>query len=118
VIENVLKDNEFTFKGLNPVFDFNLHHGSTCFIAEIKISTGEPSPGDIEIYISQSMEKWEFLRLHSCNKGTEQRILLKEEVYAKYLRLKCLDNIRGGNLCCVRFVKVYGVPIQQSGSHI
>lgn len=110
-MENVLKDNETVYKAMNPVLDFTLHHGVMCFVGEIYLSSVEPGPGDIEIYVGKALDRWDLLTVHRCGRELEQRILFKQEVHAKYLRLKCLDNLRGGNLCCIRFVQVFGVPL-------
>jgi len=111
IVENVLKDNESIYKAMNPILDFTLHHGVMCFVGEIYVSSVEPGPGDIEIYVGKALDRWDLLTVHRCGRELEQRILFKQEVHAKYLRLKCVDNLRGGNLCCIRFVQVFGVPL-------
>lgn len=117
VVENVLKDNEQIYKALNPVLDFTLHKGASCFIAEIRIYGVDPAPGDIEIYVSDSLDRWEFLMTHTSSKDMSRRISVKEEVYSKYLRIKCIDNLRGGNLCAIRYVQVFGLPTHLIGDY-
>lgn len=111
IVENVLKNNDSTYKALNPVLDFTLFKGVLCFIAGLRVESGEPTAGNIEVFTSETLDQWEHLMTHRSSKDAVQVINFNEEIYAKYLRLNFLDNIRGGNLCTVRFVQVIGLPV-------
>ena len=66
VVENVLKDDETIYKGLQPVFDFTLLDGKVCFIAEVLIWGGEVGPAIVEVSVGNSLDSWQFVKEYSC----------------------------------------------------
>jgi len=110
LVENVLKDDDAVYKALNPTLDFSLHNGLTCFLSEIRLYPGDCGPSSIEIYVSDVLDKWSFLRDYKCNRDFEQKISIPGEIYTKFIRIKCLNNVRGGNICSIRHIKIIGFP--------
>ena len=110
VVENVLKNDNSVYRAVTPCFDFTLNHGGPCFVAEVIIYPGDCGPADIEIYVSSMSEKWSFLKEHRCGREAETRISLPGEQIAKYLRINCLTNVRGGKIVSVRHIVVRGLP--------
>ena len=109
VVENVLKNDESVYRGLTPNYDFTLNYGGNCFIAEVHLFPGECGPEQIEIYTSSVIDKWNFIKEFKCNRDPQQKFLLPGEQIAKYLRVSCLNNIRGGNIVSVRRILITGV---------
>lgn len=110
VIENVLKNDNSVYRALTPSLDFTLNHGGTSFIAEVLLYPGDCGPADIEIYISNMADKWAFVKEQRCGREFETKITLPGEQVGKYLRIKCLNNARGGNIVSIRHVMVRGLP--------
>ena len=105
----MLKDDESVYKALTPAIDLTIHNGSMCFISEVIVHPGDCGPANVEIYVSSSHEKWSLVKTYECSKSGPQRMLLPGEQVHKYLRVRCLNNIRGGNLVNVRYVQVKGL---------
>lgn len=62
MIENVLKDDESVYKALTPSLDFSLGNGALCFISEVILYPGDCGPANVEIYVSNTMDKWTFVK--------------------------------------------------------
>jgi len=56
VVENVLKDDESSYKALNPSIDLILGGGNLCFISEVLVAGGDGGPSKIEIYTSNVVD--------------------------------------------------------------
>ena len=110
VIENILKNDNSVYRTLTPNIDLTLNSGGTCFVAELILFSGDCGPADIEVYISNMLDKWTFVKEHRCRRDSETKISLPGEQAAKYLRIKCLNNVRGGNIVSIRHVVVRGLP--------
>lgn len=109
VVENVLKDDDSVYKGLNPILDFTLHNGLVCFVSEIRLYPGDCGPANVEIYLSDTFEKWTFVKDYKCTREGEQKMILPGELYGKFLRIKCLNNVRGGNISSIKQIIVIGL---------
>jgi len=59
--------------------------------------------------VSNSHEKWTFVKQYECSKGETQRLIVPGEHVAKFLRVRCVKNIRGGDIVTVRHVVVKGL---------
>lgn len=114
VVENVLKDDESVYKGLTPQLDFTMAQGSLCFVSEVVLYPGDCGPAIVEIFVSNSMDKWTFVKQYTCSKSGAQKFIVPGEHICKYLRLRCVNNVRGGNLVNVRYVLVRGI-LKNSG---
>jgi len=114
-VENVLKDDESVYRALTPNLDFMLNFGASCFIAEVFIYPGECGPDQIQIHTSNVIDKWTLISEHKCDRAPEQKFLLPGEQIAKYLRVSCLNNIRGGNIVSVRKITIRGMPQDKLG---
>ena len=109
VVENVLKDDESVYRAINPLIDLTLGENFPCFIADLTIHPGECGPGTIEVFTSNFMDKWTLVKSFQCTRDPSQRFVLPGEQTAKYLRIKSVNNIRGGNIVSVRMVQVKGI---------
>mmetsp|Transcript_19452 Transcript_19452/g.22085 ORF Transcript_19452/g.22085 Transcript_19452/m.22085 type:complete len:743 (-) Transcript_19452:269-2497(-) len=110
VVENVLNDEESVYRSGSPVLDFTLSAGKPCFVAEVYLSPGECGPANVEIYLSNTVDKWTFMKDFKCNRDAEQMLDLPGEPVARYLRVKCINNVRGGTIVSVKQIKVRGLP--------
>ena len=110
VVENVLKDDHKVYKALTPNFDLTLNNGQPCFVSSVTISPGDTGPQTIEIYLSDSVDKWTLIKSYTSNKGAIQSLSIPNENIAKYLRVRCVNNVRGGNLVNLRLIQVKGLP--------
>ena len=68
VVENVLKDDESVYKALTPQLDFTLGQGALCFVSEVVLHPGDCGPAVVEIYVSNTMDKWTFVKQYNCTK--------------------------------------------------
>lgn len=115
VVENVLKDDEKEYKALTPTLDFTLNDGRMCFVASIAVAPGECGPKTIECFLSNNIDQWTPIKTFTATKAnTLQTFVVPGENVAKYLRLRCVNNVRGGNLVGVRFVQIKGLPQEQT----
>lgn len=109
VVENVLKDDEAVFRSLSPSVDLTLCNGSLCFVSEVEICPGECGPAHVEVYTSNVLDKWTFVKSFKCTRDATQPFRLPGEQLCKYLRFKMDQNVRGGNIVTVRMVRVKGL---------
>lgn len=113
VVENVLKDDEKVYKALTPTFDFTVNNGNQCYISNIILAPGDCGPQTMEVYLSNNVDAWQLLKTFSATKAAVQNLVIPGENLAKYVRIRCVNNIRGGNLVNVRYVQIKGLPIEQ-----
>lgn len=66
VVENVLRDDDTVFKGLQPTLDFTLSAGEICYVAEVLIWPGDSGPLDVEIFVSNLGDRWTFVKEYTC----------------------------------------------------
>jgi len=69
VVENVLKDDESVYKGLTPVLDFTLAGGQLVFVSEVILYPGDCGPATVEIYVSNTIDKWTLVKSYNCSKS-------------------------------------------------
>ena len=62
VIENVLSDDEKTYKALTPNFDLTVDNDKPCYIASFTIAPGDCGPQTIELYVSNVHDTWTFVK--------------------------------------------------------
>jgi len=110
VVENVLKDDEKVYKALQPVFDFTVNAGNLCYISSIVLAPGDCGPQKLEVYLSSSGDHWSLVKTFTASKEAIQNLEMPGENLAKHVRIRCVNNIRGGNLVSVRFIQVRGLP--------
>ena len=114
VIENVLTDDEKQYKALTPNFDLTVMKGTECFIASIVIAPGDCGPQTMEVFVSQQPDVWQFVKQFQAQKKQgEQTLVLPGETVAKYVRIRCVNNVRGGNLINVRYIRINGLRFDQ-----
>ncbi len=111
IVENALVDNELLYKGLTPDFDLNLSNNNSCFVSEVLIWPGDTGPNQVEIYVADYMDGWAFVKSFTCPKFGVARLELPGDYEAKYLRVRCLNNTRGGNIVNVRYISVRGLKL-------
>lgn len=104
VVENVLKDDEKVYKSLTPAFDFSVNNGSQCFISNVFVAPGDTGPNKMEIYLSNNFDQWTLIKTFTADKEKIHNLVIPGENMAKYVRVRCVNNIRGGNLINVRFI--------------
>lgn len=104
VVENVLKDDEKVYKALTPAFDITVNNGAPSFVANVIIAPGDCGPQKMEIYLSNLPDQWTLVKTFTANKQALQNLVIPGENVAKFLRIRCVNNIRGGNLVNVRFI--------------
>lgn len=109
VVENILKDDETVYRALSPSLDLALCNGQLCFVSEVEICPGECGPASIEIYTSNVLDKWTFVKSFKCTRDLVQPFRLPGEQICKYLRIKMDQNVRGGNIIATRLMRVKGL---------
>lgn len=109
VVENILKDDESVYKALTPDLDLTLAGGNPAYIAEVCLNPGDCGPSNVEVYWSNTADKWTLIKQFTCTRSGEQKLVMPGEHIAKYIRIRCLNNVRGGNLVNVRYVVVKGL---------
>jgi hypothetical protein len=109
VVENILKDDESVYKALTPDLDFTVASGNLAYIAEVVIFPGDCGPSTVELYWSNTADKWTLVKSYTCTRAGEQRLTLPGEVITKYLRVRCVNNVRGGNLVNIRYLAIKGL---------
>lgn len=109
VVENVLLDDEKVYKASTPSLDFSLDDGRPCFVASVSVHPGDCGPSTVEIYVSNMQESWSMVKQFTCNKSGPTNLVLPGENIAKYLRVRCVNNVRGGNLINIRHISVIGL---------
>jgi len=110
-----LRDDDTVYKALQPSFDFTLSNGDLCFIAEILIWPGDVGPQQVEIFVSNSNDKWTFVKEFTCARDGITKLTVPGEYIARYLRLRCINNTRGGNIISTRYIVVRGVVTNGNG---
>ena len=68
VVENVLKDDEKVYKALTPTFDFTVNNGTSCFISNVLLAPGDCGPQKMEVYLSNNVDQWQFIKAYESNK--------------------------------------------------
>ena len=109
VVENVLTDDEKVYKALGPSIDLSINELQPCFISMVVIYPGDTGPQNIEIYLSNEENNWKLVKQVTANKAPVHNIVIPGENLAKYIRIKCINNIRGGNFVNIRFIQVKGL---------
>lgn len=112
----MIKDDESVYKALTPDLDFTVANGNMAYISEVMISPGDCGPANVEIYWSNTADKWTLIKAFTCTKSGEQKLTLPGETVTKYLRVRCINNVRGGNLVNVRYVQIRGLAKANSAS--
>ena len=110
MIENVLEDDEKQYKALQPNFDFLVNGGAESYIASIKVQGGDTGPQNMEVYVSNVMDSWTLVKKYSSSKEKVQNLIIPGEHICKFVRLRCVNNIRGGNLVSVKHIQINGLP--------
>ena len=113
VVENVLRDDDTVFKGLQPALDFTLSGGEVCYISEVLIWPGDSGPLDVELHVGNLIDRWTHVKDYQCQKAGVSKLTVPGEYLAKHLRIRCINNIRGGNLVNIRFVQIKGIANAQ-----
>ena len=67
----------------------------------------------MEVYLSNNVDAWQLLKTFSATKAAVQNLVIPGENLAKYVRIRCVNNIRGGNLVNVRYIQIKGLPSEQ-----
>jgi hypothetical protein len=116
VVENILKDDESIYKALTPDLDLTVAAGAMAYISEVVIYPGDCGPSTVELYWSNTADKWTLIKTYQCSKSGAQKMTVPGEHIMKYLRIRCVNNIRGGNLVNVRYVQVRGLTKFNSSS--
>ncbi len=62
MVENVLKDDDTVYKGLQPTLDFTLSAGEVCYISEVLVWPGDTGPLEVEVYVSNLIDRWTFVK--------------------------------------------------------
>ena len=109
VVENVLKDDDTVYKGLTPDFDFTLDRNELCYISEVIIWPGDNGPSQVQLFVSNQPDKWTLKKEYYCSKSRSSRLVNPGEYLTKYLRVRYMNNIRGGNIVNVRLIMVKGL---------
>ena len=109
MVENVLANDDTVYKALTPTFDFTLSGGLLSFVSEVILHPGDCGPLNVEVYVSNTVDKWTFVKSYQCSKSGPQKFMIPGEHICKYLRVRCINNIRGGNLVNVRHIIVRGL---------
>jgi hypothetical protein len=104
VVENVLRDDEKVYKTLTPSFDFTVNNGNGCFISNVLVGPGDTGPSKMEVYLSNNMDQWTLIKSFTASKEKVDNLIIPGENIAKYVRLRCVNNIRGGNLVNIRYI--------------
>lgn len=68
VVENVLKDDESVYKALTPDLDFTVANGSLAYVAEVALWPGDCGPATVEIYWSNTADKWTLVKSFTCGR--------------------------------------------------
>ena len=109
MVENVLKDDDSVYKALTPDFDFTLDNGETCYISEVILWPGDSGPNQIEVYVANNPDRWAMVKQYTCSKGSASKFAIPGEYLSKYVRIRCLNNIRGGQIVSVRHIMIKGL---------
>ena len=109
VVENILKDDESVYKALTPDLDVTVAQGNLAYISEVAIYPGDCGPQNVELYWSNTADKWTLIKNYTLGKSGAQVLTVPGEHIMKYLRIRCVNNVRGGNLVNVRYVQVKGM---------
>ena len=109
LVENVIKNDGSIYKALAPSLDFTLNNGSLAYVSTIYIFCGDCGPANIEIYTSNMFDKWTLMKEFKCDRSPEHKIVLPGEHAAKFVRILCLNNIRGGNIVSIKRIIIEGI---------
>lgn len=116
VVENVLKDDESVYKALTPDIDLTVASGNLAYVSEVSLYPGDCGPQNVELYWSNTADKWTLIKQFQLSKSGEQKMALPGEHIMKYLRIRCVNNVRGGNLVNIRYLQVRGLTKFNSGN--
>ena len=109
VVENVLRDDDSVYKALTPELDFSLDNGETCYISEIIIWPGDSGPNEVKVFVSHNAQTWAPIKEYTCSRTGSSKLVIPGEYLCKFLRISCLNNIRGGQIVSVRHVLIKGL---------
>lgn len=59
--------------------------------------------------MSNQSDRWTFVKEFSCAREGVSSLKIPGEYISRYLRVRCINNTRGGNIISTRHVKVLGV---------
>jgi hypothetical protein len=114
-VENILKDDESVYKALTPDLDLTVASGNLAYVSEVILYPGDCGPANVELYWSNTADKWTLVKQFTCSKSGAQKMVLPGEHIMRYLRIRCVNNVRGGNLINVRYVQIKGLTKFNSG---
>lgn len=109
----MLRDDDTVYKALTPDFDFLLDRGDTCYISEVVIWPGDSGPNEVEVYGSNSIDRWGKIKTFTCSRSGSSKLVIPGEYLTKFIRIRCLNNIRGGQIVSVRYIMVKGLNKQE-----
>lgn len=136
VVENVLKDDESTWRALQAEVDLTCSNHQVrplllalmqcyipmppsdptavlacqvSFVAGVELSPGECGPSEIEVYVSNVPDKWTLINTYTCTREEMQVFMLPGEQLCKYVRLRFPANVRGGNIVTIKKVRLKGM---------
>lgn len=92
------------YKALTPSFDFTVNNGSQSYVSAILLSPGDCGPQTMEVYLSNHADAWKLVKTFTATKAAIQNLVLPGENIATYVRVRCVNNVRGGNLVNVRYI--------------
>jgi hypothetical protein len=110
VVENVLADADNEYSALSPSVDLTLCDDAPCFVSEVVIEPGACGPANLEVYTSNTPDKWSLVSAFRCSRDEVQAFQLPGEQVARYMRLRFPNNTRGGNIVALRRISVKGLP--------
>jgi hypothetical protein len=63
------------------------------------------------VFVSNTLDgKWTFVKNYECSKNQGcTRMVIPGEYISKYLRVRCVNNVRGGNIVTVRLIMIKGL---------
>ena len=108
LIDNILKKDDSVYKSVSPTIDLMLNDGGYFFFCEVVIQCGNPPPGMIEVYASNT-ENWTLVNCYNMGEGKELTLNIPGEQIAKFLRLRFTKNARGGSLVSIKHIAVKGI---------
>ena len=91
-----MRDDASVYKALTPDLDFTLDRGAICYISEILIWPGDSGPNQVEVYVSNTADKWALIKEYVCSRSGSSKLVIPGEYLAKFIRIRCINNIRGG----------------------
>ena len=73
---------------------------------------GDTGPSLMEVFLSNNMDQWTLIKSFTSSKEKVDNLVIPGENIAKYVRVRCVTNIRGGNLVNVRQIQIKGLPVE------